>query len=120
MEWPVAATLLCVPLVAAPWLATKLQGTPGRMRADVQRYVSLVVGVLLMLCGGTPYMVSMFGQAFELRFELSESDTILVETCAHVGLYLGLSQGLFYDHFGEKWACLFAGLLLAIGYTGVR
>ena len=51
-------------------------------------------GVVLMLCGGTPYMVSMFANAFKTRFILTESQTIMVETTTHVGLYLGLSQGL--------------------------
>ena len=111
-------TALWALAVAAPILCLRV----FKMHVPVlqQRHVSLGVGVLLMLCGGTPYMVSMFGEVFSLRFDLTESNTILVETCAHVGLYLGLTQGLFYDRFGEKWGCLLAGVLLALGYTGVR
>jgi hypothetical protein len=33
----------------------------------------------------------------------------MIETCTHVGLYLGISQGMFYDRFGPKNACLLAG-----------
>ena len=55
MEWTVVASLLWAALVAAPWCATPLKNrSPSRMRSQVQRYVSLAVGILLMLCGGTP------------------------------------------------------------------
>eukprot|EP00039_Didymoeca_costata_P002473 m.60439 g.60439 ORF g.60439 m.60439 type:complete len:509 (-) comp11321_c0_seq1:53-1579(-) len=83
------------------------------------KIVSLCAGVFLMLCAGTPYMVSMYGQLFRMRYKFTETETIMVETCAHAGLYLGITQGIFYDQYGIKKACLLAATLLFLGYSGV-
>ena len=42
------------------------------------RHVTYLLGVMLMLCGGTPYMVSMFANSYKSRFELNESQTLFV------------------------------------------
>eukprot|EP00040_Diaphanoeca_grandis_P020965 m.111538 g.111538 ORF g.111538 m.111538 type:complete len:537 (-) comp28128_c0_seq1:85-1695(-) len=100
--------------------------TPKEERAErdmlrlspCKRNVTLALGAFLMLCGGTPYMVSLFTSVFEDRMGFTVSQTILVETCTHVGLYCGITQGIIYDKFGLKTAAATAGILLVSGYMG--
>lgn len=52
-------------------------------------------------------------------FFFAETETVLVETCTHVGLYCGITQGIFYDKFGNKAEGVLASFLVGMGYAGV-
>ena len=51
------------------------------------------------------------------RLGYTETQTVLVETCTHVGLYCGITQGIFYDKFGMRPAGFLASTLIGVGYV---
>lgn len=63
-------------------------------------------------------MFGVFDSKLKSSFGLSQTESVLVETSVQVGLYCGLTQGLFYDRFGVGPASLLAAALLGIGYGG--
>eukprot|EP00048_Salpingoeca_helianthica_P003528 m.68155 g.68155 ORF g.68155 m.68155 type:complete len:593 (-) comp12755_c0_seq2:42-1820(-) len=83
------------------------------------RGITLVSGVILMLCAGTPFMMAVFGSRVKAQFQLSQTVSAIVQTCAQVGLATGIVQGLFYDRFGARAASLLAGTLLMLAFFGV-
>ena len=42
--------------------------------------LSLVAGVMLMICGGTPMMLSTFGQLLKRRFHYDQTQITMVQT----------------------------------------
>lgn len=83
------------------------------------RYTTLIYGAVLMIAGGTPYMVGLYSSLLKGKLGYTETQSVLVETCTHVGLYCGITQGIFYDRFGMRAASLLAAVLVGAGYMGV-
>eukprot|EP00042_Codosiga_hollandica_P058800 m.891929 g.891929 ORF g.891929 m.891929 type:complete len:470 (+) comp59969_c0_seq8:39-1448(+) len=82
-------------------------------------WVSLVVGVCVMVCAGTPFMLAAFGQLLKNRFAYTQTEITMVQTSTQVGLYAGIVQGVVYDRFGVRVACALAMLLLCGAYLAV-
>ena len=50
------------------------------MKTRDGKWGSLVVGTMMMMCAGTPYMLATFAPALKLRFGFTESQIMTVQT----------------------------------------
>ncbi|EGD79004.1 hypothetical protein PTSG_01975 [Salpingoeca rosetta] len=85
-----------------------------------QRWITLAFGCVLMLCAGTVYLLPAWSDGLRAQAHLSISSFNTVATGLNAGTWLGVIGGVLYDHVGPKPTGIAAGLLLFLGYFGIK
>ncbi|KAF9585052.1 hypothetical protein BGW38_004089 [Lunasporangiospora selenospora] len=84
------------------------------------RYLSLVVGILVMVLSGSLFSFASFGTDIKARFGFTSSNINLLAAIGDTSMYVGfLIVGPIYDHFGERWTLITASVLTFLGYGGM-
>ncbi|KAM9986988.1 hypothetical protein ACTFIY_011398 [Dictyostelium cf. discoideum] len=85
----------------------------------VQRILSLAWGIFAILASGTLYGFSTISNEVRDTLGYSQTDIALAISMGDVGMYIGLTVGLFFDFFGPFFTNGLATILYVIGCTGV-
>ncbi|KAM9941547.1 hypothetical protein ACTFIT_008105 [Dictyostelium discoideum] len=85
----------------------------------VQRILSLAWGIFAILASGTLYGFSTISNEVRDTLGYSQTDIALAISMGDVGMYIGLTVGLFFDFFGPFFTNALATVLYVIGCTGV-
>ncbi|KAF9349238.1 hypothetical protein BGX34_001912 [Mortierella sp. NVP85] len=84
------------------------------------KYVSLAIGIVVMVLSGSLFSFASFGTDLKARFGFNSSNINLLAAIGDTAMYVGfLIVGPIYDHYGERWTLITASVLTLLGYGGI-
>ncbi|KAG0339520.1 hypothetical protein BG004_006782 [Podila humilis] len=84
------------------------------------KYLSLVIGILVMALSGSLFSFASFGTDLKARFGFTSSNLNLLAAIGDTSMYVGfLIVGPIYDHYGERATMITASVLTFLGYGGM-
>ncbi|KAF9427183.1 hypothetical protein BGZ76_002438 [Entomortierella beljakovae] len=84
------------------------------------KYLSLVLGIMVMSLSGSLFSFASLGTDLKARFGFTSSNINLLAAIGDTAMYVGfLIVGPIYDHYGERWTLITASTLTFLGYGGM-
>ncbi|KAG0263096.1 hypothetical protein BG011_009299 [Mortierella polycephala] len=89
-------------------------------RTRTLRYVSLAIGLLVMVISGPLISFATFSTDLKARFGFTSSQTNLLSAVGDTSMFVGfLVVGPIYDHLGTRPTMMAASVLTCLGYGGM-